>query len=131
MRVWRLGRAILASLKGDRNRRVDTAGTDVEALLGRDPPNANEEWRRMKGWYNAAVNRAPLPARATLERITAEKVELYSYVPPPGENIPVTVTPSDVDDLVPTEDETAEAVKKLKRNRSGRASGMRTEHLKG
>ena len=49
----------------------------------------------------------------------AERVELYSYVPPPGENIPVTVTPADVDYLVPKEDEIAEAVKKLRRNRSG------------
>ena len=85
----------------------------------------------MKGWYKAEVNRAPPTARETLERITAERVEMNSYVPPPGENIPVTVTPLDVDDLVPNEDEIAEAVKKLRRNRSGGASGMRAEHLKG
>ena len=98
---------------------MEAAGTDVEALLGGDPPNAKEAWRSMKGWYKSAVNRAPPPARATLERITAERVELYSYVPPPEENIPVTVTPSDVDDSVPKEDEIAEAVKKRRRNRSG------------
>ena len=85
----------------------------------------------MKGWYKAAVKWGPPPAQATLERITAGRVELYSYVPPPGENIPVTVTPSDVDDPVPKEDEIAKAVKKLRRNRSGGASGMRAEHLKG
>ena len=34
----------------------------------------------------------------------------------PGENILVTVTPAGVDDLVPTEDEIAEAVRKLRRN---------------
>ena len=45
----RLGRAIQASLKGDRRRRVEEAGTAVEALLGEDPPNAKEAWRRMKG----------------------------------------------------------------------------------
>ena len=101
-RIRRLGRAIRASLKRGRKRRVEAAGTDVEALLGGDPPNSKEAWRRMKGWYKAAVNRAPPPARATLERITAERVELYSHVPPPGDNIPVTVTLSDVDDLVPT-----------------------------
>ena len=47
-----------------------------------------------------------------LERITAEKVDLYSYVPSPGENILVTVRPVQVDDSVPTEDEIEEAVKK-------------------
>ena len=99
---------------------MEGAGTDVEALLGGDPPNVKEAWRRMKGWYKAAFNRAPPPAQATLERITAERVELYIHDPPPGDNIPVIVTPPDVDDSVPKEDEIAEAVKKLRRNRSGR-----------
>ena len=86
-RLRRLGRAFRASLKGDRRRRVEDAGKDLEALLGEDPPNAKEAWRRMKGWYRATANRGPPPARATLERITAERVELYSQVPSPGDNI--------------------------------------------
>ena len=47
----RLGRAIKASLKGDRRRRVEKAGKAAEALLGEDPPNAKAAWWRMKGWY--------------------------------------------------------------------------------
>ena len=43
----------------------------------------------------------------------------------------MTVNPSDIDDLVPTEDDIAEAVKKLRRNRSGGALRIRPEHLKG
>ena len=70
-------------------------------------------------------------ARATLERITEERVDLYSYVSSPGENIPVTVAPAEVNDLVPMEDEIEDAVKKLRSNRSGGPSGMRAEHLKG
>ena len=90
-RLRRLGRAVRARLKGDRRRRVEDAGKDVDALLGEDPPNAKEVWRRMKGWYRAAAYRGPPPARATLEWITAERVELYSQVPSPGDNIPVTM----------------------------------------
>ena len=97
-----LGRAVRESLKGDRRRRVEDAGKDVEALLGEDPPNAKEAWQRMKGWYRSAANRGPPPARATLERITAERVELYSQVPSPGDNIPVTVKPAEIYDSVPT-----------------------------
>ena len=41
---------------------MEDAGKDVEALLGGDPPNAKEAWRRMKEWYKAAVNRVPPPA---------------------------------------------------------------------
>ena len=85
----------------------------------------------MKGWYKAAANRGPPPARATLEGITAEQTELYLRVPPPGENIPVNVDPTHIDDSVPTEDEVEEAVKKLRRNRSGGPSGIRAEHVKG
>ena len=130
-RIRRLGRAIQASLQGDRKRRVEAVGQEVEALLGEDPPKPKEAWRRLKGWYKAAVNQALPPARATLERITAERVNLYSYVSSPGENIPVTVAPAEVNALVPTEDKIEDAVKKLRRNRSGRLSGLRAKHLKG
>ena len=87
----------------------------MEALLGEDPPNAKEAWRRMKGWYRDAANRGLPPTQGTLERITAERVELYSQVPSPGGNIPVTVKPAEIDDSVPTEDEIAEVVMKLRR----------------
>ena len=40
-----------------------------------------------------------------------ERVDLYRYVPPPGDNIPVSVEPFLVDDLVPMEDEIEWAVK--------------------
>ena len=130
-RIRRLSRAIVASLKEDRRRRVDTVGEEVETLLGVDPPMPREAWQRLKGWYKATVDRAPPPARATLERITAERVDLYSYVPSPGTNIPVTVRLVPVDDSVTMEDEIKEAVKNLRRNRSGGSSGMRDEHLKG
>ena len=45
----------------------------------------------MKGWYQAAVDWAPSPTQVTLKRITTENMDLYSYVPPPGENIPISV----------------------------------------
>ena len=85
----------------------------------------------MNGWYRAAANRGPPPARDTLERITAERVELYIQVTFLGDNIPVTVKPAEINDSVPTEDEIAEAVTKLRRNRSGGASQICAEHLKG
>ena len=62
MRIQRLGSAIRASLQGDRKRRVEAAGQEVETLLREDLPNPKESWRRLKGRYKAAVNRAPPPA---------------------------------------------------------------------
>ena len=61
-RIRRLSRAIAASLKGDRKRRVETVGEEVETLLGVEPPNLQEAWRRLKRWYKNAVNGAPPPA---------------------------------------------------------------------
>ena len=62
MRIRILGRAIRASIQGDKKQRLETAGQDVETLLGGNLPNPKEAWRRLKGWYKAAVNRAPPPA---------------------------------------------------------------------
>ena len=55
----------------------------------------------MKGLYRAAVDRALPPTRFTLEPIRAEQVDLYRYVPPPGDNIPVSVDPFPVEELMP------------------------------
>ena len=78
---------------------------EVERLLGLDPPLHREDWQRMKGCYWDAFNRALPPAQVTLERITAKRVDLYSYVRPPWENILVSIEPFPVEDSVPTEDE--------------------------
>ena len=76
----------------------------MEALLGADPPIPQETWQRLKGWCKAAVNHAPPSARAKLEQNTAERVDLYSFMPYLGANILVTFRPAPVDDIVPTED---------------------------
>ena len=56
------------------------------------------------------MDRAPPPARATLKRVMAERVTLYSRIPPPGNTIPVTIEPFVVEDGVPTETEIEGAV---------------------
>ena len=84
---------------------VPEEGEEVEALVGADPPLIQEAWHRIQGWYKDAVDHAPPPARVTLERITAERVALYSYVPPPGENIPIAIQPFQVYDSVLEEGE--------------------------
>ena len=80
--------AITASLAQDRRRRAEEAGAEVEALMKANPPLIQEAWYRLQGWYKAAVDRAPPPARATLKRFKAERVALYSRIPPPGKHHP-------------------------------------------
>ena len=127
--IWRLGRAIKACLREDRKQQAEEAVSEVDTLLGLDPPLHWEPWQQIKGWYKAAVDRAPPHARVTLERIMTGRVELYSYVPPLGTKIPISVQPFPVDDSVLTEDKIEWSVTQLRNHRSGGASGMRAEHL--
>ena len=76
-------KAVQVSLAKDRRRRAEEAGAEVEALVKADPPLIQEAWYPLQGWYKAAVDRALPPARATLRRVTAERVTLYSQIPPP------------------------------------------------
>ena len=95
----------------------------MEELMKADPPLTQEAWHRLQGWYKAAVDRPPPPARATLKRVTAEQARLYSRVPPPGYNIPVTIDPFKVEDGVPSEAEVEWVVKRLQKNCAGGPSG--------
>ena len=85
--------AISAILKGDQRRRTEEADEEVKRLPGLDSPLHQEAWHRMKGWYRDAVDPAPPPAWVKLERITAERVDLYQYIPHSGKNIPISVEP--------------------------------------
>ena len=69
----------------------------MEALVKADPPLIQEAWYRLQGWYKATVDCAPPPARATLKRIMAERVTLYSRVPNPGDSIPVEIETFEVE----------------------------------
>ena len=77
----------------------------------------------MKGWYLAAIDCVPPPTWVTLERIMAYRVALYRNVPPLGENIPVSVEPFPVDNLVPTEDEIKWTATQLQNHCSGDRQG--------
>ena len=103
----------------------------MEKLLGLDLPLHWEDWHGIKGWYRAAVDCALPPAQVTVERITVERRDIYSYMTRLGENIPVSVDPFLVDDLETTEDDTDWAVTCLQSHLSGGTSWMRAEHLKG
>ena len=123
--IRRLGRAIRASLRTDRKWREEEAGAKVEALLGSDPPLHREACHWIKGWYKAEVDRAPPSAHVPLKQITTEMLELYTYIPFPGTNIPIPMQPFPVDDLIPMEDEIEWAATRFCNNCSRGTWGMR------
>ena len=100
-------------------------------MVKAEPPLIQEAWYRLQGWYKAEVYRALPPAQATLKRIMAERVALYSRVLPPGDSIPIDIEIFAVEDGVPDEGDIEWAVKRLQNNRAGGPWRMRAEDLKG
>ena len=69
--------------------------------------------------------------KISLNLVTAERVTLYSRVPPLGDSIPVNIEHFAVEDRVPEEGDIEWAVKRLQNNRAGGPSRMQAEDLKG
>ena len=72
-----------------------------------------ESWRCLKGWYAEAGDRPPKPCHETMGKQTAERVELYERVPPPGEPICINVEPKEVEDACPGDLELRDVVRGL------------------
>ena len=102
----------------------------VDSLFTLDPPLIREAWIRMRGCYREKLDRPPPPAIVAISNMTAEQVELYRHVPPPGHPIPVGVQPLSMDDSILEDKEISWVVRRLCLNHSGGPLGMRSEHLR-
>jgi hypothetical protein len=89
-----------------------------------------EGWRYLKGWYCLAEDRALKACPETLARQSAERVELYTAVTPPGWEMRINVTPTAVHDEPPMDQEIRGVVGQLCNGRVAGAMGMKAEHLK-
>ena len=72
-----------------------------------------EAWQQLKGWYQAAEDRAPKPCYTTMGAKTEERERLYAKVLPPRGPIPINVDPFAINDAVPEEPEIRSVVKGL------------------
>jgi hypothetical protein len=123
-----LGRQIKVRLAADRLERAKNTTSTIEDCLAAG--DFVEVWRNLKGWSRLVEDRAPKACPETLASQTAERVELYTAVPPPGWLMPINVTPIPVPDGTPTDHEIREVVGKLRNGRAAGATGMQAEHLK-
>ncbi len=123
-----IGRCIKAALKGGRKQRAATVGDKIEGLLATG--EVKEAWRCLKGWYTAVEDHAPKACHETLARQTEERKTLNARVPPPGERLPINVTPFDVPDGVPSDSEIREVVRELQNGQAAGATGLHAEHIK-
>ncbi len=123
-----LGRQVKAQLVADHIKCAKDTVSMIEGCLA--VGDFVEAWRNLKGWYCLVEDRAPKTCPETLASQTAERVELYTTVPPPGWLMPINVTPIPVPDGTPTDHEIWEMVGKLRNGRAAGATGMQAEHLK-
>jgi hypothetical protein len=117
-------RAIHAVLKVDCTARM----TQVNDSIVADPAKGkvHNAFRHLKWWYRGAMETKAWPCFQTMERQTAERVDLYSL----GPLVAINIEPVEVRDDVPTVGEIRAAVAELINGRSVGASCMQAEHLK-
>jgi hypothetical protein len=106
-----LGRQIAYGLKGDRRQQAADVAGNIEGLLASG--ETKEAWRCLKGWYKAASDTAPAASPMSLAAQTAERIDLYRKVPPPGNPLPIHVNKADILDGRPSDGELREAVRGL------------------
>ncbi len=123
-----IGRRIKAALKGNLKQKAATVGDKIKGLLA--VGEVKEAWRCLKGWYTAVKDRAPKACHKTLAQQTEDRKTLYARVPPPGERLPINVTPFDVPDGIPSNSEIREVVRELQNGRAAEAMGLQAEHIK-
>jgi len=115
---YALSRQIGASFARDRQRRAEDDAAEIGRLLGEG--DLKEAWGIVKRWYRAASNRGPTPCRKTMEKQTAERVDLYRERPSKGNSIPINVEKTRLEDGAPSDHLIRSVVKgKLKNGRTG------------
>ncbi len=77
-----LGRQVKVQLAADRIKRAKNTASMIKGCLA--VGDFVEAWRNLKGWYHSVEDRAPKACPETFASQTAERVELYTTVPPQG-----------------------------------------------
>ena len=124
-----IAKELTRSLKIDRQSRMDKVAEESETDLTADNPK--EAFRKLQSWYKERSGRAPLPTYKD-EKVTREEYrKLYREEEPPGNDIPIHISPMpEINDEPPTEREVIKALKKLKLGKAPGATGLRVEHLR-
>jgi hypothetical protein len=129
---WCMGQctqfAIYATLKVDCTACTSQVGNSIVADLAEG--NVKKVFCHVKGWYQVATESQAWPCFHTMERQTAECVDLYQQHNSLGHLIAINIAPVEVRDDVPVHGEIRAAVAELTNGHSAGAFRMQTEHLK-
>ncbi len=123
-----LGQQIEAQLMADHQLRAANTASNIKGCLAAG--EFVEVWCYLKGWYRSAEDQAPKACPETLACQTAERVELYTAVTPPGWEMRINITPAAVHNKPPMDQEIRKVVGQLRNSCAAGAMGMKAEHLK-
>jgi hypothetical protein len=124
----RLTRRIKRAINRDRKQRTNKAGEEIEQHL--QAGRLKAAWDVMQAWYKHTGDRPPKPTRIDLRTVTNAYKQLYQSVPLSGDPLSIHITPCTINDDIPTEQEIATAIRKLRNGKASGHSGLRAEHLK-
>ena len=77
------------------------AAEAIEALLA--SYQKQEAYKRISSCYRQVTGRHAPPSMENLDQITTERAEIYRCRPPDGIQLPIVVTPTEVENGVPEE----------------------------
>ena len=95
-----------------------------------DSGQKKEAWKRLAYYYRQALGRQYPPSQEHLHSIATNWAELYRCRLHEGLQVPIMAMLEVVEDGILGEEEVTQAVRSLKRGRSGGSSGMRAKDLK-
>jgi hypothetical protein len=95
----KMQREIKKALRVDRDTRTKSVGETITNKLAGG--NVQEAFRHLKGWYWSATNIQARPCFQTMDRQTAERIDLYRMRDPPRLPIHVSENLFDIWDKTP------------------------------
>jgi hypothetical protein len=124
-----IAKELRRSLNKDRKCRMDKVAEEIESYLTANSPK--EAFHKLQNWYKERSGRPPKPTLGDAEATRKEYEKLFGAEHPPGEDIPIHISPTPhVNDDPPSEKEIIEALKRIRLGKAPGATGIRIEHLR-
>jgi hypothetical protein len=118
---------IRKSLRKDRRQRAYRVSRQIEQKI--TAGNIRGAYNLLHGWYRDRRSKPPRPTRQDLNLICTQFKNLYRKEVPPGDPLPVHVTPAPILDDVPNDDDVLLAVKRMRRGKQPGPSGIRVRDI--
>lgn len=91
--------------------------------------NVKGAFELLSGWYRRSGGKPPRPTRKDLNLIQSQFLCLYCHEEPPGDPLPIHVSPFHVDDGIPNDNEIWQAAMRMRLGKSPGMSSIRVSDI--